>query len=260
MAPELLQVGASTQVDRRSNELRSLLSRCSAGDPRAREAVVVELLPYARFLARKFIGRGEPLEDLYQAASLGLIKAVDAYDPEKGSSFVRYAEFRILGEIRNHFRAVTQRVHLPRSLQDRARSVARAREELRASLGAEPTTEAVAELLKLSPAQVGEADEALRAGRPKSLDATVAGKEDEDGNSAEWIGQPDPGYERVEDALWCRDALRRLSPRERDVVVLRYGGELTQTDIARRVGVSQMHVSRLLRTALASLTAVAGVS
>jgi RNA polymerase sigma-B factor len=259
MAPDW-QAGASAYVDKRSSDLRILLNRCAAGDARAREAVVVELLPYARFLARKFMGRGEPLEDLYQAASIGLIKAVDAYDEEKGASFLRYAEFRILGEIRNHFRAVTQRVHLPRSLQDRARSVAHARQELRAETAAEPTLEAIAARLNLSVAEVGEAEEALRAGRPKSLDATAAVDGDEALATAERIGQADPAYERVEDVLWCRDALKQLSPRERHVVVLRFGGELTQTDIARRVGISQMHVSRLLRGALASMTAIAGVS
>jgi RNA polymerase sigma-B factor len=254
------QAGASAHGDRRTHELRELLSRCSAGDPRAREAVVVELLPFARYLARKFVGRGEPLEDLYQAASLGLLKAIDGYDPEKGASFVRYAEFRILGEIRNHFRATTQRVHMPRSLQDRARSVVRAREQLRAMTGGEPTKEMIAAHLAIGVEQVVEADEALRAGRPKSLDAPATGVDDEDTVSGARIGEPDPEYERIEDELWCRDALGRLSPRERDVVVLRFGGDLTQTDIARRVGVSQMQVSRILRTALASMTAVAGLT
>lgn len=259
MAPER-QVGASTHDDRAARNLRMLLDRCSAGDPRAREAVVVELLPYARWLARRFVGRGEPLEDLYQAASLGLIKAVDGYDPTRGASLVKYAEFRILGEIRNHFRAATQRVHLPRLLQDRARSVARAREELRASSGGEPTLEMIAAHLSIGVEQVAEAEAALLAGRPKSLDVSAREDNHEDALSPPAIGQPDPEYERVENALWCREALRRLSPRERDVVVLRFGGDLSQTDIARRVGVSQMQVSRLLRTALASLTAVAGVS
>lgn len=211
MAPER-QAGASTQHDKRARDLRVLLSRCSAGDPRAREEVVVELLPYARYLARKFIGRGEPLEDIYQAASLGLIKAVDGYDAEKGASFVRYAEFRILGEIRNHFRASTQRVHMPRSLQDRARAVVRAREHLRATTGCEPTLEMIAAHLALRIEQVIEANDALRAGRPKSLDATVGASDDEDAVSGERIGQPDPEYERIEDELWCRDALGRLSP------------------------------------------------
>jgi RNA polymerase sigma-B factor len=254
------QAGASTQGDRRTHELRELLNRCSAGDPRAREAVVVELLPFARYLARKFVGRGEPLEDLYQAASLGLLKAIDGYDPDKGASFVRYAEFRILGEIRNHFRATTQRVHMPRSLQDRARSVVRAREELRTMTGSEPTREMIAAHLAIAIEQVAEAEDALRAGRPKSLDAPVTGGDDEDAVSGERIGEPDPEYERIEDELWCQDALGRLTPRERDVVVLRFGGDLTQTDIARRVGVSQMQVSRILRNALASMTAVAGLT
>src|SRR5690349_20010088 len=112
MAPQC-QAGASTQTDGRTRDLQRLLNRCSAGDARAREEVVVALLPYARYLARRFAGRGEPLEDLYQAASIGLIKAVVGYDPARGGSVLRYAEFRILGEIRNHFRGATQRVHLP---------------------------------------------------------------------------------------------------------------------------------------------------
>jgi RNA polymerase sigma-B factor len=118
----------------------------------------------------------------------------------------------------------------------------------------------IAAHLAIAVEQVVEAEDALRAGRPKSLDAPVTGADDEDGVSGERIGEPDPEYERIEDELWCQDALGRLSPRERDVVVLRFGGDLTQTDIARRVGVSQMQVSRILRNALASMTAVAGLT
>jgi RNA polymerase sigma-B factor len=252
------QPRASTHRDRRMRKLVTLLDRSSAGDPRARESVIVELLPYARYLARRFAGRGEPLEDLYQAACVGLIKAVDRYDPERGGSFVAYAELRILGEIRHHFRA-TQRLHMPRSLRDRARLVAGAREDLRAKLGAEPTREMVAAHLGLEADQVREAEAAARADHLQPLDAAGHPLDADALTLSERVGQPDDEYDRVEAALWCRDALVRLRPHERDVVALRFGGNLTQGDIARRIGVSQMQVSRILRAALAAMTAVPGI-
>jgi RNA polymerase sigma-B factor len=258
MAPKW-HARASVHQDGRVRDLWTLLGRCSAGDLVAREAVIIRLLPYARSVARRYSGRGEPLDDLYQAASVGLIKAVDRYDPERGVSFLTYAQFRIVGEIRNHFRAATRRVHVPRSLQDRASSIARARDELRAASGSEPTPETLATHLDISVHEVTEAEHALRATRPQSLDSPATRDDPHGPSVGDQIGQPEPGYERVDSALWCRDALQRLQARERDVVLLRFGGELTQDDIARRVGVSQMQVSRILRSAVATMTSAAGV-
>jgi RNA polymerase sigma-B factor len=250
-----LHARASVQRDSSARDLETLLRRCSAGDPLAREAIIVEFLPYARHLARRYAGRGEPVEDLYQAASIGLIKAVDRYEPDRGCCFLAYAKPTILGEIRNHFRAATQRVHVPRSVQDRASRVAHAQEQLHATSGCEPTAEMIARYLGLEPDEVAEAQGALKAYRPGSLDATYAAGDGPRLALSEIVGELEPGYERVETSLWWVHALRRLQPRERMVLLLRFGGELTQSEIARRIGVSQMQVSRIIRHATTDMLA-----
>jgi RNA polymerase sigma-B factor len=240
---------------RSARDLRTLFSRCSAGDARAREAIIVGFLPYARQLARRYRGRGELVEDLYQVASVGLIKAVDRYEPARGGSFVAYAVPKILGEIRRHFRDNTWPAHVPRSVQERAGRVARAQEELRARSGSDPTTEVIARHLGLELCQVAEAQRALKAYRPGSLDATYAAEDGQWLALSEIVGELDPEYERVETFVGYEHAFQRLHPRERKVLLLRFGGELTQGEIARRIGVSQMHVSRILRNATAALAA-----
>jgi RNA polymerase sigma-B factor len=245
----------SARRGRSARDLRTLFNRCSAGDARAREAIIVGFLPYARQLARRYRGRGELVEDLYQAASVGLIKAVDRYEPERGGSFVAYAAPTILGEIRRHFRDKTWPVHVPRSVQERGGRVACAQEELRARSGSDPTTEVIARQLGLELGEVAEAQGALKAYRPGSLDATYAAEDGQRLALSETVGELDPEYERVETSVGYEHALRRLQPRERKVLLLRFGGELTQGEIARRIGVSQMHVSRILRNATAALAA-----
>ena len=240
---------------RSARDLRTLFSQSSAGDARAREAIIVGFLPFACQLARRYRGRGEPVEDLYQAASVGLIKAVDRYEPERGGSFVVYAAPTILGEIRRHFRDATWPLHVPRSVQERAGRVARAQEELRARSGSDPTTEVIARQLGLELGEVAETQGALKAYRPGSLDATYAAEDGQRRALSEIVGELDPEYERVETSVGWRHALRRLQPRERKVLLLRYGGELTQDEIARRIGVSQMHVSRILLNAAAAVAA-----
>jgi RNA polymerase sigma-B factor len=240
---------------RSAHDLRTLFSRCSAGDARAREAIIVGYLPYARQLARRYRGRGELVEDLYQAASVGLIKAVDRYEPARGSSFVAYAAPTILGEIRRHFRDKTWPARVPRSVQERAGRVARAQEELRARSGSDPTPEVIARHLGLELCEVAEAQCALKAYRPGSLDATYAAEDGQRLALSETVGELDPEYERVETSVGYEHALRRLHPRERNVLLLRFGSDLTQGEIARRIGVSQMHVSRILRNATTALAA-----
>lgn len=245
----------SARRGRSVHDLRTLFSRCSAGDARARDAIIVAFLPYARQLARRYRERGEPVEDLYQVASVGLIKAVDRYQPERGGSFIAYAAPTILGEIRRHFRDATSPVHVPRSLQERAGRVARAQDELRTRSGSDPTTEVIARHLGLEPGEVAEAQGALKAYRPGSLDATCAAEDGQQLALSEVVGEVDPEYERVETSVGYEHALRRLQPRERNVLRLRLGGELTQSEIARRIGASQMQVSRILRNATSALAA-----
>jgi len=251
------QWDARTSVPRAGSarDLRTLFRRCSAGDARAREAIILRFLPYARRLARRYEGRGEPVEDVYQAASIGLIKAVDRYEPERGESFVAFARPTILGEITRHFRDTTWRVHVPRSVQERACQLTRAQDEIRATSGANAPTEVIARHLGLELGEVAEAQGALQANRPGSLDATYAADDGQRLTLRETIGEFDSAYERLETSVGWGEVLRRLQPRERKVLLLRFGGEFTQDEIARRIGVSQMHVSRILRNAAAALAA-----
>lgn len=238
-------------------DLGTLFGRCSAGDGCAREVIIVAFLPYAHHLAHRYRGRGEPIEDLYQAASVGLIKALDRYEPDRGCSLVAFAKPTILGEVRRHFRDRTWPMHVPRSVQDRARLVARAQEDLRASSRSDPTIEVMAGHLGLEPGEVAEARCALNSYRPRSLDATYAAEDGQQLALTETVGELDPEYERIETVAGCVQALRGLEPRDCKVLLLRFGGELPQHEIARRIGVSQMHVSRILRKATAGMAAAA---
>jgi RNA polymerase sigma-B factor len=240
-----------------ARDLGTLFRRCSAGDARAREVIIVAFLPYAHHLAHRYRGRGEPVEDLYQAASVGLINAVDRYDHTRGCSFVAFAKPTILGEIRRHFRDRTWRLHVPRSVQDRARRVARAQEDLRARTGSDPTIEEIARHLGLELGEVAEARCALNAYRPRSVDATYTAEDRQQLALNEIVGELDPEYERVETFAGCVQALQGLEPRDCKVLLLRFGGELPQHEIARRIGTSQMQVSRILRKATAAIAAAA---
>jgi RNA polymerase sigma-B factor len=236
-------------------DLGTLFSRCSAGDAQAREAIILRFLPYAHNLARRYTGRGEPVEDLCQAASIGLIKAVDRFEPEQCDSFVTFAHPTILGEIRRHFRDTTWRVHVPRSIQDRARHVSHAHEHLLTRSGSEPTMKMIATHLGLKLGEVAEAQGALKAYRPGSLDVTSKAEDGQRLALSETIGELEPEYERIDTRLGWGHALRKLQPRERNVLLMRFGSELTQTEIGRRVGVSQMQVSRILRAATGAVVA-----
>ena len=248
---------ASVRQGPSARDLGTLFGRCSAGDARAREMIIVAFLPYAHHLAHRYRGRGEPIEDLYQAASIGLIKAVDRYDPTRGCSFLTFAKPTILGELRRHLRDKTLPLHVPRSVKDRAGRVACAREDLRAGSGSDPSIEVIARHLGLEPGGVAEARCALNSRRPQSLDATDAGEDSQQLALNETLGELDREHERVETFASCVQALRGLAPRHCEVLLLRFGGELPQNEIARRIGVSQMQVSRILRKATAAMAAAA---
>jgi RNA polymerase sigma-B factor len=237
-----------------AHELSALFNRCSAGDGRARETIIVRFLPYARQLARRYERRGEAAEDLYQAASEGLIKAIDRYQPERGASFISYAEPVILGEIRRHFRDRTWGVHVPRAMQERAVGLARASSELPASRGADGTM-VIAMHLGIEPGEVDEARLVLEAYRPRSLEAEYERDDGQRQTLREAMGEWDRGYEQVEDFVDFRHVIEKLGSRDREVVLLRLHLDLTQAEIARRVGVSQMQVSRILRKAIRTTVA-----
>lgn len=253
MAPES-QACAWEPRDPSARDLRTLFGRCSVGDVRAREMIIVRFLPYARHMARLYEGRGETAEDLYQAASEGLVKAVDRYKPDRGVSFVSYARPVILGEIRRHFRDRTWRVHVPRSMQERAVRVARAGRELPARSGSGEVA-VIAKHLGVEAGEVEEARRVLEVYRPRSLDAEYEGDDGRRRTLGESIGEYDPGYEQVEAYVEFRHALETLGARDREVLLLRIGCGLTQDEIAERIGLSQMQVSRILRKCIAIATA-----
>ena len=251
---------AAAPRDRLPCDLGQLLRRSTAGDAHARETIIVRFLPLARRLARLYRGRGEPLEDLYQAAAVGLIMAVDRYSPDHGETFVAYARPMILGAIRHHLRDGTWPVHVPRSMKDRAARVVRAENELTAASGSLARPEAVAAHLGIEVAEVAEARRALQAYRPTSLDTPYVASDGDRIDRREAIGADDADYERVELSVGLERALRRLRPRDGKILLLRLAFELTQDEIAVRTGISQMHVSRILRNARAVLTTSCGLA
>jgi RNA polymerase sigma-B factor len=219
----------------------------------------VRFLPLARRLAWMYEGRGEPIEDLCQAASVGLIQAVDRYSSERGDAFPAYARPMILGEIRRHFRDTTWRVHVPRPVRERAARVLRAEKDLGSASGS-ATPEAIANYLGIGRDEVAEARHALAAYSPGSLDASHGASDGDAHALREVIGDDDVDYERVELSVGIRRALLTLKPRDQKVVLLRLAWELSQDEIAVRVGVSQMHVSRILRNAGMALTTSCGLA
>ena len=242
----------------RAAEDRRLLERYHRdGDPAAREALVERFLPLARQLARRYSGAGEPLDDLVQVASLGLLKAVDRFDPSRPVAFSSFAVPTILGELKRHFRDKGWSVRVPRDLQELALRLDRTQEELNRELGRAPTPHEMGEKLGVSEEEILEAREAAHAYRAVSLDRPRS-EEDESGDAvSDAMGGEDPGFSRAEDAATVSRLMRVLNPREREVLRLRFEEDLTQSEIGERIGVSQMHVSRLIRQAVTRLTEAA---
>ena len=225
-------------------------------DENAREELVRRFLPFARSLAMRYSGGVEPSEDLFQVASLGLVSALERYDPERGVPFAAFAGPTILGELRRHFRDRVWTLRVPRGLQESIRAVEGAITKLSHELERSPTVAEIAELLEISEADVLEAFEGSAARRTVSLDRPTTGPGSEPGDDApmsERIGSDDPGYELVEDRAAIDAGTDVLDDTEREVLQLRFAEDLTQSKIAERVGYSQMHVSRILRRALGKL-------
>jgi RNA polymerase sigma-B factor len=225
------------------------------GDERAHAELVDRHLPLVRQLARRYSYTSEPLDDLVQVGSVGLLHALARYDPRVGSSFKAYAVPTILGELRRHFRDTAWSVHLPRSLQERTRGVQQAIAQLQGSLGRSPTIAEIAERMGATSEQVIEALEARSAYRVESLDAPA--EQDDERNQWRLQGELDEGYDTAEQSAFLSRALMALPPRERAMVRLRFEEDMSQSEIGRRLGISQMHVSRLLRRALARMEAIA---
>ncbi|WP_019854648.1 RNA polymerase sigma factor SigF [Actinopolyspora mortivallis] len=237
LAPLFVEFADLDKRDRRYAELRDRL--------------VTEHLPIAQHIARRFSNRGEAQEDLVQVATLGLINAVDRFDPHRGVDFLSYAVPTIMGEVRRHFRDTGWTVRVPRRLQERHLSISAAISTLSQSLGRAPTPSEIAEHLGISREEVHQGLEAGNAYRSSSLDELLSDTDEIPLGDA--IGSSDTELDEVENRAAIRPLLEELDERERRILVLRFFRSMTQTQIAEQVGISQMHVSRLLARTLSRL-------
>jgi RNA polymerase sigma-B factor len=239
--------------DPREIERRLLLKYHEEGDISARTELVERFLPLARDLALRYTYTDEPYDDLLQVASLGLIKAIDRFEPGRGSKFTSYAAPTILGELKRHFRDKGWALRVPRDLQERTLALSRATEVLSKELGRSPKVREVAEHLGRTVEEVLEAQEAAASYEAASLDAPAGRTDEESATLVELLGREDSSYELVEDRQAIATTWRTLPDVERQVLELRFMHDLTQREIGERIGYSQMHVSRLLRRALKRL-------
>jgi RNA polymerase sigma-B factor len=240
---------ATERVD--SNELFVRWQRY--GEQRAREELVQRFLPLARKLARRYNGAHEPLDDLMQVASLGLVKAIDRFDVSRGTAFSSFAVPTILGELKRYFRDLGWSVHVPRGAQELALKVEEARQQLTTRTGRPPSIPDLAQYLELDVETVLEALETASAHHTASLDSPRDDGEEESGTLADAFGETDERFELVDAKVTIAAAARHLGARERRVLLLRFVEDLTQSQIATLIGVSQMQVSRILRRALEQL-------
>jgi RNA polymerase sigma-B factor len=222
------------------------------GDRRARDELIERFLPLARKLARRYLSSSEPYDDLVQVASLGLVKAVERFDPSKGFAFTSFAVPTIVGELKRYFRDSGWALHVDRGAQERARRITEAQQRISARTGRAPTVSELAQYLEISEEEVLDGLQTADAYDAISLDAPLT---DADGATSriDTLGDDDDRLDMVNDQATIFAAARHLPRRERQILFLRFGGDLTQTEIAERVGVSQMQVSRLLRKSLQRL-------
>jgi len=241
-----------------ANHDRTLLERelfaryRGRGELAARDELVARFLPLATRLAQRYHRGAEPMDDLVQVASMGLLKAIDRFDPQRGTAFSSFAVPTIAGELKRYFRDKGWALRVPRALQELTQRVDHTTNRLVDELGRTPTVAEVAGALGITPEQVLEAREAATAYRAESLDRPCG--EDQDASPiVDTLGADEPGYVQAEQSATLDVMMSVLSDRERNVLRLRFAEDLTQSEIARRVGVSQMHVSRLLRRAVTQL-------
>jgi RNA polymerase sigma-B factor len=239
--------------DRRAREECALFERLAReGDPRDRAALVERFLPLARTLARRYQRSGEPFDDLLQVASLGLIKAIDGFDTDRGIAFSAYAVPTILGEIKRYFRDRTWAVHVPSHLQELTLRVDRAVGELAEKLRRQPSVPEIVVAVGADEEAVLEALQAGGAYRARSFDEPSGGGEDAV-TLGESIGVAEHGFARVEARVTFAALLNVVTSREREVLRMRFEEDMTQAEIAAAIGASQMHVSRIIRGALARI-------
>jgi RNA polymerase sigma-B factor len=246
----------------RARRDRALFERYrDPADPVDRDVLVERFLPLARQLAARCPRATEPLDDLFQVACLGLVKAIDRFDVDRETAFSSYAVPTIMGELKRYFRDKTWPVRVPRDLKELALRVERAAERLtRDELGRPPSVSELAEAVQASHEEVLEALEAITSYHSVSLDARRHNDEDDEATLADSLGQADNGYGQAEQRVLLDGLLRHLNPREREVVRLRFEEDLTQQEIGDRIGISQMQVSRILRASIPRLHEIAAQS
>jgi RNA polymerase sigma-B factor len=244
-----------TTTTRSPDSDRELLRRYhEEGDTHAREELVQRHLPLVRSLARRYAGRGESLEDIEQVGAIGLLKAIDRYDLEREVSLTTYATPNVVGEIKRHFRDKGWAIRVPRGLQELNAKMSGTIERLTIKLERSPTIAEIAAELETTPEQVLEAMEAGSAYSTVSLSTGPGGGgDDDDYDPMESIGAVDEEFERTEQRASLEPALETLPEREREILRMRFEEGLTQTQIAEKIGISQMHVSRLIRKSLARM-------
>jgi RNA polymerase sigma-B factor len=239
-----------------ASEARRLLRRYhEQRDCQARETLIEASAPLVRRLARRFAGKGEAVEDLTQVGMVGLIKAVDRFELERGVAFTTFATAYVIGEIKRHFRDRVWSVHVPRSLHELALRAPKELERLTAVLGRSPTLRELAQAMNIDAEELLEALEARRAYKSISFSSPAA--EPEEGvDLLEQLGEEEEaGYRRSEERIALRAGIAHLAERERRVLLLRFARDLTQSEIAAQLGYSQMHISRILRATLDELAA-----
>ena len=245
------------EAPQRRDERELFLSYYEHGDPTAREELIRRTLPLARRLASRYARRGEPIDDLLQVASIGLIKSIDRFDPTLGLAFSSFAVPSILGELKRYFRDHGWAARVPRPVQERVLKVNAAVEALSRQNGRAPKPREVAAAIGESIEDVLEAMEAATAHSAVSLDAPLGNDDEGTMTYANSVGEVDRRLELVEDRTVVDATMHALPERERRILHLRFDEDLTQAEIAERIGVSQMHVSRLIRRALTRLRTVA---
>jgi len=243
--------GAAEQLHRAQGERQLLRAYHVDGDTRARDDLAEQMVPLARALAGRYSGRGEPLEDLVQVACVGIMKAIEGFDLSRDVRFSSYATPTVLGELKRHFRDKTWSMRVPRGMQELQIVIAKARDKLTTELGRSPTVQEIADDVEQPFAEVLVTIQSQEARRTRSLDEPTG----EDVTLADTIGSRDPEIGRAEIRVLLDDAFDVLTERDREVLRLRFAEDLTQTEISRRVGVSQMQVSRIIRQSLVVLRA-----
>ena len=258
-SPETAPAERADRTEQRAETMRVLtrMAALPADDPeraRLRDEVVEDHMPYARHIAQRYGGRGASGEDFEQVAYLGLVKAVDNFDPEHGTGFLGYATPMIIGEIKRYFRDATWGVHVPRRMQELSGALRKATDTLTHDLGREPTIAELARHLGAEPEEIVEAIDAAGAYTTASLDHPV-NSEEQGASLLDFMGEEDAGFDAVIDHQVLTELLTRLSERDKRILLMRYFRGMTQAEIGEELGVSQMQISRLLSRILKELRA-----